>query len=72
MNNQSWMHGLKLGARQLWRDSARRISAVTLHKQNKFAEEVVNAELDNVMEYGKSIPKALADAQALLLHRAKR
>jgi putative ABC transport system permease protein len=20
MNNQSWMHGLKLGARQLWRD----------------------------------------------------
>jgi multiple sugar transport system substrate-binding protein len=59
-------------ARQLWRDSARRISAVSLHKQNKFADEVVNAELDNVLEYGKSIPQALADAQSLLVHRATR
>lgn len=59
-------------ARQLWRDAARRIPVVRTHKQHKFAEEVVNAELDNVLEYGKSIPKALADAQALLLHRANR
>lgn len=59
-------------ARQLWRDAARRIPVVRMHKQHKFAEEVVNAELDNVLEYGKSIPKALADAQALLVHRANR
>ncbi|MFN3305431.1 MAG: ABC transporter substrate-binding protein [Roseateles sp.] len=59
-------------ARQLWREAARRIPVVRMHKQHKFAEEVVNAELDNVLEYGKSIPKALADAQALLLHRANR
>lgn len=59
-------------ARLLWREAARRIPAVKLHKQQKFADEVVNAELDNVLEYGKSIPKALADAQALLIHRANR
>ncbi|MBI3347168.1 MAG: extracellular solute-binding protein [Burkholderiales bacterium] len=59
-------------ARQLWRDAARRIPAVRMHKQHKFADEVVNAELDNVLEYGKSIPQALADAQALLVHRANR
>ena len=38
----------------------------------KFADEVVNAELDNVLEYGKPIERALADAQALLVHRANR
>lgn len=59
-------------ARQLWRDAARRIPARPLHRQNKFAEEVVNAELDNVLVYGKPIAQALADAQALLLHRATR
>jgi multiple sugar transport system substrate-binding protein len=47
-------------------EAARRIPAVKLHKQQKFADEVVNAELDNVLEYGKS--KALEDAQALLIH----
>ncbi len=59
-------------ARVLWRDAARRIPVVKMHKQHKFAEEVVNAELDNVLEYGKSIPRALEDAQALLAHRANR
>lgn len=59
-------------ARQLWRDAARRIPVVKMHKQQKFADEVINAELDNVLEYGKPIPKALQDAQALLLHRANR
>ena len=59
-------------ARQLWRDAAQRIPAVRMHKQHKFADEVINAELDNVLEYGKPIPLALADAQALLAHRANR
>lgn len=59
-------------ARLLWRDAARRIPVVKMHKQHKFADEVINAELDNVLEYGKAIPKALADAQALLVHRANR
>jgi len=59
-------------ARQLWRDIARSIPITQMHKQNKFADEVVNGELDNVLEYGKPIPEALADAQALLVHRANR
>lgn len=59
-------------ARQLWREAARRIPARPLHRQHKFAEEVVNGELDNVLIYGKPIADALADAQALLLHRANR
>lgn len=59
-------------ARVLWREAARRIPVVRMHKQHKFADEVVNAELDNVLEYGKPISQALADAQALLVHRANR
>ncbi|MFG6488724.1 ABC transporter substrate-binding protein [Roseateles sp. BYS78W] len=59
-------------ARVLWRDAAHRIPVVKMHKQQKFADEVVNAELDNVLEYGKPIPQALEDAQALLVHRANR
>ncbi|MEO6278434.1 extracellular solute-binding protein [Roseateles sp.] len=59
-------------ARQLWRDAARRIPVVKMHKQHKFADEVINAELDNVLEYGKAIGQALADAQALVVHRANR
>lgn len=59
-------------ARQLWRDASRHIPVVKMHKQHKFAEEVINGELDNVLEYGKPIPQALADAQALLVHRANR
>ncbi|WP_457390392.1 ABC transporter substrate-binding protein [Roseateles sp. P5_E1] len=59
-------------ARLLWRDAARRIPVVKMHKQHKFADEVINAELDNVLEYGKPIHQALEDAQALLVHRANR
>ncbi|MFT7722373.1 MAG: extracellular solute-binding protein [Roseateles sp.] len=59
-------------ARQLWRDAARRIPPRPLHRQNKFAEEVLNGELDNVLIYDKPIPQALGDAQALLQHRANR
>ncbi len=59
-------------ARQLWRDAARRIPVVKMHKQHKFADEVINAELDNVLEYGKPIAQALQDAQALVVHRANR
>lgn len=59
-------------ARVLWREAARRIPVVKMHRQHKFADEVINAELDNVLEYGKPIAQALEDAQALLVHRANR
>lgn len=59
-------------ARRLWRDAARRITAVEVHKQDSFADEVVNTELDKVLDQGKSIDQALADAQHLIQSRALR
>lgn len=59
-------------ARMLWRDTARRITSVQVHKQSAFADEVINTELDKVMNTGKSIRTALADAQRLLEQRAHR
>ena len=59
-------------ARLGWRDAARRIAAVDVHKQDAFASEVIDTELDKVLDRGKDIATALADAQRLLLQRAKR
>lgn len=59
-------------ARVLWRDTARKITAVQVHKQSPFADEVINTELDKVMLNGKSIRTALSDAQRLLEQRAHR
>lgn len=59
-------------ARLLWRTAARRIGATPVHKQDGFAGEVVGSELDNVMDRGKDIRTALADAQRLLERRALR
>ena len=59
-------------ARRLWRDAARRITATQVHKQNNFADEVVGTELDNVLDRGKAIDRALADAASLLERRALR
>ena len=59
-------------ARVDWRAAARKITVVDIHKQDAFADEVINTELDKVLERGKDIPTALADAQRLLLQRAHR
>ncbi len=59
-------------ARLLWREAARRIQPVRVHKQNNFADEVVGAELDNVLDRNKPIAAALADAAGLLQRRAHR
>jgi multiple sugar transport system substrate-binding protein len=59
-------------ARLLWRDAARRIQAVAVHKQDAFADEVINTELDKVLDRGKDIHIALADAERLLQRRAHR
>jgi multiple sugar transport system substrate-binding protein len=59
-------------ARVLWRDAARRINAVQVHKQDSFADEVINTELDKVLDRGKDIDSALTDAQRLLEKRAFR
>ncbi len=59
-------------ARLLWREAAQRITAVGVHKQNNFADEVIGTELDNVLDRGKSIAQALANAHRLLEQRAHR
>ena len=59
-------------ARLIWREAASHITAITVHKQDAFAEEVINTELDKVLDRGKDINTALADAQRLLEKRAKR
>ncbi len=59
-------------ARVGWRAAAAKIVAVSVHKQDAFADEVINTELDKVLDRGKDIPTALADAQALLQQRARR
>jgi multiple sugar transport system substrate-binding protein len=59
-------------ARLLWREAARRITATQVHRQNNFADEVVGTELDNVLDHGKDIGLALADARRLLERRAHR
>lgn len=59
-------------ARLLWREAAGHIAAATVHRQDAFAEEVINTELDKVLDRGKDVRTALADAQRLLLARAHR
>ena len=59
-------------ARVGWRTAAQRITAVDVHKQDAFADEVINTELDKVLDRGKDIATALADAQRLLQKRASR
>jgi multiple sugar transport system substrate-binding protein len=59
-------------ARIGWRKAVSGISAVSVHKQDAFADEVINTELDKVLDRGKDIPTALADAQRLLEQRAHR
>jgi multiple sugar transport system substrate-binding protein len=59
-------------ARLGWREAARRIQAVAVHKQDAFADEVINTELDKVLDRGKDIATALADAHRLLAKRALR
>ena len=59
-------------ARLLWREAARKITAVDVHKLDPIAEEIINTELDKVLDQGKAIKTALADAKSLLERRAAR
>ncbi len=59
-------------ARVMWRDAARNIKAVAVHKQDAFAGEVIDTELDKVLDQAKPISTALADAARLLSKRSHR
>lgn len=59
-------------ARLLWRDAADKITAVDVHKLDPIAEEIINTEMDKVLDQGKDVKTALADAKALLERRVAR
>jgi len=59
-------------ARLLWRDAADKINAVDVHKLDPIAEEIINTEMDKVLDQGKDVKAALADAKALLERRVAR
>lgn len=59
-------------ARLQWRDMARRVPAVVLDRYDPVADDVVRSELDKVLNRGKPIPQALADARATVERRVRR
>jgi multiple sugar transport system substrate-binding protein len=59
-------------ARLLWREAALNSSAISVNKLDAIAEEIINTELDKVLNRGKSITEALADAKRLLDRRVHR
>ncbi len=59
-------------ARQLWKVSADKIQAIAVDKFDPIANDVVNSELSKVLEQGKDIKTALADAQEQVKKRTRR
>lgn len=59
-------------ARLQWRDTAMKIVPTKVFRNDPIAEEIVNAELDQVLTRGKPVDKALADAHRLIQRRAQR
>ena len=59
-------------ARLQWRDATARIPALHVDRYDQVANDIVNAELDQVLEHDKPIPQALADARVAIERRARR
>lgn len=59
-------------ARVEWRNAALKITPTRVYRNDPIAEEIVNAELDQVLTRGKPVDKALADAHRLIHRRAQR
>lgn len=59
-------------ARQLWKVAADHIVSTDVDKYDSTAQDIVNAELDKVLEQGKDIKTALADAKAQIKRRVRR
>jgi len=59
-------------ARSLWRSAVGKIPALDVSKHDSVADEVIATELDKVLDQGKDIKTALADAKALIERRARR
>ena len=59
-------------ARQDWRATAAKIPATEVDKLDPVAAEVVAAEFDKVLEQGKDVKTALADAKKAIERRVRR
>ena len=59
-------------ARPLWREAAQHTPKVDVNKHDPLAGEIINNELDKVLDTGKDITQALADAKRLIEKRARR
>jgi len=59
-------------ARLIWREAAKKIVSAKVHKQNNFADEVIDMSLDRVLDGHSSIEDALSEAHSLLEKRALR
>ena len=59
-------------ARLQWRGVSERIPALHVDRYDQVANDIVNAELDQVLEHDKPIPQALADARTAIERRARR
>ncbi len=59
-------------AREQWKASAQKIPAVAVDKLDPVAAEVVSAEFDKVLEQGKDVKQALADARKAIERRVRR
>jgi len=59
-------------ARLQWRAASERIPALHVDRYDQVANDIVNAELDQVLEHDKPIPQALADARTAIERRVRR
>ncbi len=59
-------------ARLQWRAASERIPALHVDRYDQVANDIVNAELDQVLEHDKPIPRALADARTAIERRVRR
>ena len=58
-------------ARVLWRDAAAKTQPIDVNKYDSVADQILQTELTNVLEQGKDIKQALADARAQIARRAR-
>ncbi len=58
-------------ARVLWRDAARRVKPLKANKYDRIAFEIVSTALSQVLNEGKDIPAALAEAKQLIQRRMR-
>ena len=59
-------------ARLQWRAASERVPALHVDRYDQVANDIVNAELDQVLQHDKPIPQALADARAAIERRVRR